>query len=74
MRLIPMRPKVPAGLAIQNASIDDAYEEEVTKVTPKPAPVVQAAAKPKPAKKEVTAEAEGLDKLESELDSLFGDD
>ena len=74
VRLIPMRPKAPAGLAIQKATIDDAYEEEVTKEVLKPVPVAQAAAKPKPVKKEVTAEAEGLDKLESELDSLFGDD
>lgn len=71
VRLIPMRPKTPAGLAIQKASVDDAYEEELPKAV---AQAQQAVAKPKPAKKEADPAAEGLNKLESELDSLFGDD
>ena len=74
LRLIPPRPKAPAGLAIQNASVDDAYEEQVSAPVTKPAPVVHVAAKPKAPKKEVVEEAEGFAKLESELDSLFGDD
>ena len=74
LRLIPPRPKTPVGLAIQNASVDDAYEEQVSAPVTKPAPVVHVAAKPKAPKKEVVEEAEGFAKLESELDSLFGDD
>ena len=73
IRLIPPRPKTPAGLAIQNATVEDGYEEEITKPAPAPAPAVLA--KPKPVKAAAAEpEKDGIAKLESELDNLFGDD
>lgn len=79
IRLIPPKPKTPAGLAIQNAAVEDGYEEEIAAPTKVPQHIVHApapvTAKPKPAKAApVQAEKEGIEKLESELDNLFGDD
>lgn len=83
VRLIPMTPKRPTGLAIAQASapaaVDDAYEEEAA-AAPVAAPAVQAKAKPAPKAAapqpvaEPVAEKGGIAELDAALDSLFGDD